>query len=40
MQRGEHERDGVIGTRIAVNDQAVLLSHGWIVGAGARTCCA
>jgi hypothetical protein len=38
VQRGEHQRDRVIGPRVAVNDQAVLLSHVGIVGADARAC--
>ena len=38
VQRGEHQRYGVIGPRVAVNDQAVLVGHGGIVGAGARCC--
>ena len=38
VQRSEHQRNGVIGPRIAVNDQAVLGGHGGIVGVDARHC--
>jgi hypothetical protein len=38
VQRSEHQRNGVIGPRVAVDDQAVLLGHGWIVGARASRC--
>ena len=38
VQGGEHQCNGVIGPRIAVNDQAVLGGHGGIVGADAHHC--
>jgi hypothetical protein len=38
VQRGEHQRNGIIGPRVAVNDQAVLVGHGGIVGARADRC--
>jgi hypothetical protein len=38
VQRCKHQCNGVIGARVAVNDQAVLLSHGGIVGAEVCPC--
>jgi hypothetical protein len=38
VQRSEHQRNSVIGPRVAVNDQAVLGGHGGIVGVSIPCC--